>query len=164
MVSNRSAETEVAIHRLAQHPELASETAALMMQIWPDHYGPEGVGDAPADVQSRIEDDRAAVAMQDDSVVATVALSEMSFGAKGEGPWLVGLCTDPDYRGQGIASALITWTMGLARQQGRTALFTTTRDAAGIVKRLGWRKVRTITDESGTWSVWTIDLAKDSPG
>ncbi len=151
------------IHRLAQRPDLASETAALMALTWPGHYSQSGAGDALADVMSRIADDRAAVAMQDNAVVGTVALSDMSFGSKGEGPWLVGLCTAPDYRGQGIASALVTWAMGLARQQGKAALFSTTKDAAGIMKRLGWSKVRTMTDETGTWSVWTIDLARKGP-
>lgn len=146
------------IARLAVRPDLAAETAALMVAIWPGHYGPDGQGDAGADVHSRIAEDRAAVAVQAGRVVGTVALSETSFGANGDGPWLVGLCTVPELRGQGIATALTTWAMGYARQQGHSALFTTTRDAAGLVKRLGWRPVRQISDQSGTWSIWKVAL------
>lgn len=148
----------VEICRLSDRPEYAAQTASLMTRIWPGHYGVDGEGDASADVRSRIADDRAAIALEDEIVIGTVALSEVSFGGKGEGPWLVGLCTHPDHRGKGVASALATWAMGKARQQERKALYTTTLEAAGIVERLGWRELRTITDASGTWSVWTIDV------
>lgn len=147
------------ILRLSAHPEFAAETAALMAQIWPGHYGPDGDGDAQTDVQSRIADDRAAIAVVDGVVVGTVAISEISFGAQGDGPWLVGLCTSPEHRGQGIASLLSTWAMGVARMQGRAGLFATTRDAASIFERLGWRKLRYITDDTGKWSIWTVDLS-----
>lgn len=150
------------ILRLSARPEFAVQTAALMVQTWPGHYGPDGEADALADVQSRITEDRAAIAVQGDLVVGTVAIAEISFGAQGDGPWLVGLCTAPEHRGQGIASLLSTWAMGVARTQGRTALFATTRDAESIFDRLGWRKLRNITDDTGAWSVWTVDLSPDA--
>ena len=149
---------DVTIYRLAQQPHLAAQTAALMTRIWPRHYGPDGEGDALADVQSRIAEDRAAIMMHDETVVGTVALDAKSFGSLGEGPWLVGLCTASDYRGRGIATALSTWAMGSARQAGHPALFATTKEAAGIMKRLGWRRIRQVTDQSGTWTAWKVLL------
>ncbi len=147
------------IYRLAEHPHFAEKTAALMTQIWPQHYGPDGIGNAMQDVESRIAEDRAAITVLDDDVVGTVAIDAQSFGAQDDGPWLVGLCTAPPARGRGIATALATWAMGRARQDGQPALYTTTRSAAGIMKRLGWRRVRQVTDESGTWTVWRAALA-----
>lgn len=147
------------IYRLAEKPDLAAQTAALMTLIWPGHYGAAGPGDAAEDVQRRIADDRAAITVQDGVVVGTVALDQVSFGAEGEGPWLVGLCTQPGLRGQGIATALVTWAMGFASRDGHPALFATTREAAGLMKRLGWRRIRQVTDQSGTWSVLRVDLS-----
>lgn len=146
------------IYRLSDRLDLATETAALMTAIWPRHYGPGGEGHAPSDVQRRIKENRAAVAVADGAVVGTVALADTSFGTEGEGPWLVGLCTAPYVRGRGIGSALVSWAMGNARQSGHAALFATTQDAAGIFERLGWAQVRTVTDDSGKWSIWTCDL------
>lgn len=148
------------IYRLAEHPQFAAQTAALMTRVWPQHYGQGGPGDAMADVESRIADDRAAIAVLADGVVGTVAIDAHSFGSQGDGPWLVGLCTAPAVRGQGIATALTTWAMGRARQEGEPALYTTTRSAVGIMKRLGWRRVRQLADESGTWTVWRAALVE----
>ena len=147
------------IYRLAEKPEFADDTAALMTLVWPQHYGPDqDGGDALHDVQNRIREDRAAIAVQGGQVVGTVALAETSFGAEDESPWLVGLCTAPGFRGQGIASALTSWAMGRARTLGYPMLFTSTQSAVGIMKRLGWRRVRGVTDQSGAWSVWKVAL------
>ena len=145
--------------RLAERPDLAEQTADLMTAVWPGHYGPTGRGDAVEDVARRIVDDRAAVILDGNSVIGTVALDSVSFGSDGEGPWLVGLCTDPAFRGQGVGTTLTTWAMGRARTEGHPTLFTTTRDAKSIMKRLGWHKVRRVTDQSGSWSVWKVDLS-----
>lgn len=153
----------MAIYRLAQEPQFAEQTAALMTAIWPGHYGPDGPGDAMVDVQNRIAEDRAAIMVQDGTVVGTVALAEMSFGSKGEGPWLVGLCAAAEFRGQGIGTALTTWSMGYARQNGHPALFATTKSTVGVMKRLGWRRLRQVTDQSGSWTVWKTVLDPQRP-
>jgi len=152
------------IYRLSERPEYAAETAALMTRTWPGHYGALGHGNAMADVLSRIEEDRAAIAMNEGRVVGTVAMSDKSFGAKGEGPWLVGLCTAATARGQGVGTALVTWATGNARRGGYSALFTTTQDAVGVLRRLGWDQIRTIKDETGEWSVWKTDLTVAANG
>ena len=148
------------IYRLAEHPQFAAQTAALMIHVWPQHYGAGGPGDAMADVASRIAEDRAAIAVLDDAVVGTAAIAAESFGSAGDGPWLVGLCTAPSVRGQGIATALTTWAMARARQDGQPALYTTSQSTVGIMKRLGWRRVRQLADESGSWTVWRAVLVE----
>ena len=146
------------IHRLSDRPHMARATADLMTRIWPAHYGPGGGGHALADVFRRITEDRAAIAVQDGKVVGTVALADTSFGDTGEGPWLVGLCTDPTVRARGFGTALASWAMGNARRAGHPALYATTQDAAGIFARLGWTHLRTLTEGSGQWTVWSCDL------
>lgn len=140
----------VAIERLAAHPEHIAATAALMTQTWLAHYGPTGRGSAAQDLNARAADDRGAIAVLNGKVVGTVALAPTSFGAQvGEGPWLIGLCTDPQHRGNGIGSALVQWAM----QESET-VFSTTQNAAGIFTRLGWQEIRQVTDNTGTWTVW----------
>jgi len=139
-----------AIERLAAHPERIAETAALMTRTWPAHYGPGGGGDAARDLKARIADDRGAIALMNGIVVGTVALASTSFGAQtDEGPWLIGLCTDPQHRGKGIANALVQWAM----RESET-VFSTTQTAAGVFTRLDWKELRQISDNTGTWTVW----------
>ena len=152
------------IYRLSERPEFAAETAALMTRTWPGHYGLQGGGNAMADVLSRIEDDRVAIALMEGRVVGTVAVSDKSYGSLDEGPWLVGLCIAASARGHGVGTALVTWAAGKASREGHISLFATTQDAVGVLRRLGWRQVRTITDETGDWSVWKIDLAAVKDG
>jgi len=152
------------IYRLSERPELAAETASLMTRTWPGHYGAKGAGDAHADVASRIAEDRAAIAVIDGRVLGTVAMATRSFGSKGEGPWLVGLCVAAGAREQGVGTALVTWATGNARRLRHAALYTTTQDAVGLLKRLGWVQVRTISDETGDWSVWKTELRSRPEG
>lgn len=58
---------------LWQRPDLIGPTAALFRGIWPDHYGPDGAGDAQADLGARCRADGlpfAMLAITDDGQVA----------------------------------------------------------------------------------------------
>lgn len=119
--------------------------AKILQQVWPDWYGPQGNGDALADVRARCGADLPLgwIAIQQGGIVGTVALTETSYGAsEREGPWLAGLCTVPSARKQGIATALIA----TVEAQHAGPIFTTTREAAPLFTRRGWQEMRSLED------------------
>lgn len=145
--------TEPRLRALADCPEAWEAMAGLMRAVWPDWYGPDGQGDALADLRARAGGGlpHGWIAFAGAEPVGTVALATTSFGAlSGEGPWLIGLATAPDWRGRGIGGALIRHVMSAAPGP----LYTTTREAAPLFARLGWKDLRGSQDG---WRVMVCD-------
>ena len=144
-----------------------AETATLMQSVWPDYYGPDGPGDAMADLRERSRTDGLPFGMvatlADGAVAGTVALSPISFGANpSEKPWLTGLCVRSDRRGHGIASRLVEALENHAAEQF-DQLYTTTREASGLLRRLGWQDLRDVSEQGGSWQVLHKTLATKNP-
>ena len=139
-------------------PHTAAAVAKLMQDTWPAHYGAGGAGDAAADVDRRSRTDGLPigfVALSGDPV-GVVALNATSFGALpgDDGPWLVGLAVSQAERGQGIGSALTAAVEAHAKAKGARRVFTTTQNAAGLLRRRGWFAIRRVTDDQGV--VWQV--------
>lgn len=136
----------VQIARLCDHPDLLGDIAALYTTVWPTWYGPAGPGDALADLTERSQATGlpiGLIALWGDQVVGAAALSAHSFGAMaGEGPWLIGLSVNPDFRRQGIGDQLIGRAEAVARSAAATWLYCTTDLAAGLILRRGWTDQR----------------------
>ncbi len=129
-----------------------------MTEIWPDHYGNDGRGDALSDMERRNRPRGlpfGAIAISpEDELVGTAALSDHSFGARpGEGPWLIGLCTRKDWRQQGVAAGLVATLEEQARTDGFREIFTTTSDAVGIFRSAGWDEIRTLDEGEKHWHI-----------
>lgn len=133
------------IARLCNHPELLGDISALYTAVWPTWYGPDGPGDALADLTERSRDSglpMGLVALYDNRPVGAAALAALSFGAMaGERPWLIGLAVDPAFRQQGIATQLVARAEAEART-GATWLYCTTDAAATLLLRRGWTDQR----------------------
>lgn len=141
---------KVDIRPLRDIPEALPDLAALLCLAWPDWYGPAGSGDAMADLRARCDDGMPMgwAALLEGRVVGTVAVDRVSYGAQSdEGPWLVGLATVPDQEGRGIASALVAHLT----EAVPGPMFSTTKSAAGLLRRQGWQQQRVIEDG---WQVW----------
>lgn len=134
---------------LAARPKAHAALARIMTDAWPDWYGPGGSGDVSADLARRATPGlpQGWLAMVGNAPVGTVGLSDSSFGAEtGEGPWLVGLVTDPAFRRRGIGDALIA----TVEEACQGPLYTTAREARRLFKRRGWQELR----EAGEG--WTV--------
>lgn len=148
----------IKVQNIGDLPWTAPAITDLITATWPDHYGTDGAGDAARTIADRIAARTGGVCVRDGTVIGTAAISETSFGSRptDDGLWLIGLCVDVAARRQGIGSALVRWAVDYA---GETPLFTTTKNAAGLLRRLGWTKVRDVTDNNGTWSVFRAPQA-----
>lgn len=139
------------------------DVARLMIETWPDHYGPNGSGDAALAAARRADqcDLPCGVAAFSpaDEVIGTAALAQTSFGAKPEELlWCIGLCVVPAWRGCGVASAMVAALEARGESLGYTAMFTTTQAAEGLFRRLGWKVLRDVPNEAGNWRVLAKSL------
>lgn len=140
----------VVVRPLREAPGALGPLADLLRLTWPGWYGPDGPGDALADLRARLR--RAGlplglVALRDGAPVGTVALDATSHGARaGEAPWLVGLVVASDARGRGVGSALVAAAEARARADGAQALHATTGPALGLLRRRGWVALRVLAD------------------
>lgn len=128
----------------------------LMIETWPDHYGPDDDGIAEEDFYGRVNPQALPIgfALLDGArAIGTAALSGHSYGQLGsEGPWLTGLAVHPDFRGRGGASLMVQHLMDKQTDH----LWATTQSATGLLERLDWKIIRQQTDEQGkTWNIMT---------
>jgi GNAT superfamily N-acetyltransferase len=86
-----------------------------------------------------------------------VALSKITFQAEGQA-WLEGMRVDPDYRGQGIASQFLKFSLEYAHDHGAQAVRLATGDYNTAVHHMAGRQGMI---QVGTYALW---LAEPLPG
>ena len=109
---------------------------------WAPYYGPDGPGDALADLHSRSNLKKlpiGLVAIQNNEVLGTVALDlDPATNLK---PSVVGLLVAPEWRGKGVATALLAAAEHLAKQLGCDKLYISTDILSDMLVRKGWRQI-----------------------
>ena len=144
--------------RLSEAPQTYAAVARIMQDVWPDHYGPGGPGDAAGDIAARVAGNALPVgfvALAPD-VAGTVALADRSFGVDetDAGPWLIGLAVRDEDRKRGIGSDLVGAVEDYARTMGAKRINTCTQMAQGLLQRRGWTVRRTVRDDAkDAWQV-----------
>ncbi len=78
------------------------------------------------------------VAMNGDYVLGSAAIVEYDMKIEGCSPWLASVYVYPDYRRQGIGSALVRHAMTEASNAGVREIYLFTPDKADFYQRLGW--------------------------
>ncbi len=140
---------DVRITLLADLPEALPMLAGLFVAEWEPYYGPEGLGDAEADLRACCNRDRiplAVVAIDAAGTVAgTAALKPESVASHRHlGPWLAALVVAPAHRGRNIGATLVAAVEDEARRLGFPALYTGESPASGLARllvRRGWHEV-----------------------
>lgn len=119
--------------------------ARWFVAAWPEWYGPEGPGDAAADLAACAGDSGSlpfAVVAFDAAgrPQGTAALKATGLGDdRAPGPWLGALLVAPEHRRQGIGNRLIGAVEAAAWARGDAALYAAADDAAPLFLRRGWR-------------------------
>lgn len=133
---------------LAARPELAPAVQAWFEAEWPGHYGPDGPGDAAADLRAYT---RARglpmgwVALVDAQARGFAALKTEPFaGHPAPGPWVGAALVQPAWRGRGIGAVLISGLEKAARAGGIAQLHSATATSARLLERLGWQRIDTV--------------------
>ncbi len=148
------------IELLAEHPESIPVLVDWYMSEWEPYYGPNGPGDAHADLRSRCNRDEipiGLVAVEDGAILGTAAVDVDE--ATGLRPSVVGILVTPAQRRRGFATALLKGAESLARQLGYGRLFVSTAILGELLVRMGWhsqRQVKFASNELGT--IYAKDL------
>ena len=124
------------IELLANHPEAIPVLKDLFMVEWEPYYGPDGPGDAEADLiksSNHIQLPIALIAIMGNTICGTAALKSESLSTYPNlSPWLAALLVAPGYRRKGIGEHLIAAIEALAKKMGYREIYVGTGDKSGM--------------------------------
>ncbi len=151
------------IVHLMERPQAAATLERWFIEEWTPWYGPDGQGDAAADLAACAARDTLPICLvavgRGGDVLGTAALKAESVGSdSAPGPWLAALLVGRPYRGRGVATALVASIAVEARRLGFDAIYTSTDSAADIMQRQGWQACGEAESLRGTISVFRRDL------
>jgi GNAT superfamily N-acetyltransferase len=149
-------------------PEAVPTLARWFVEEWSPWYGPDGPGDAQADLaacSSRSELPICLVALNgDNDALGTAALKSESVGSElGVGPWLAALLVGREYRGKGVGSSLVEAIEGEAYRLGFTSIYTSSENDEILMTRRGWKAIGTTASLKGPITVYRRELQDKGP-
>ena len=152
---------DIRIRRLVDTPAAAPVLAAWFAAEWAPWYGPEGPGDAAADLAACSSREALPICLvalgAADQVLGTAALKAESVGSElGVEPWLAALLVGADHRGRGVGTALIAAIEAEAWRLGFPALYTSTDSAEGLLLRRGWQAIGSSESLRGAVAVYRL--------
>ena len=152
----------ITIDFLADHPETIPTLAKWFREQWPDYYADMSQAEMEQDFLSEAFRDRLParlIAFEASELAGTIVLREQGSETLPEfRPELGGLYVVEVHRGRGIGTELVRAGMKLALDQGYETVFATTVLAAGILERLGWEFVKTVTHQDGQLPLYRCKL------
>jgi RimJ/RimL family protein N-acetyltransferase len=151
----------ITIDFLADHLETLPTLAKWFRHQWPEYYANWSEAQIEQDFlldTSRTSLPSRLVAFESNELVGTIILREQTESVPEFHPELGGLYVVESHRGHGIATELIRAGMELAREQGYEIVTATTVVAAGILQRLGWEFVKTVTHSDEQLSLYQCKL------
>ena len=151
------------IVHLLQVPNLRPRLVQWFVEEWTPWYGPDGEGDAEADLAACKDRDQVPLCFvalgEDGAPLGTASLKDESLGSElGHGPWLAALLVAPAARGRGIGRALIEAVAAEAQRLGYPALYTSTDLARERLWPRGWQAVGESQSLRGPISVYRLTL------
>jgi GNAT superfamily N-acetyltransferase len=139
----------IEIALLADHPETIPTLAQWFRAQWPAYYAGRTLAEIAQDFDAETHRDRLPVrlvAFADSELAGTITLRAHALQTLPQyRPGLGGLLVVERQRGRGIGTELVRAGMHVAQAQGYAAVYTVTATAGGILDRLGWTQIQTIT-------------------
>ena len=153
----------IRIVHLMDAPGAAAVLACWFVDEWTPWYGPDGLGDAVADLAACCGRDTIPICLValdgSGKALGTAALRTSSAGDElGVGPWLAALLVAKEQRGRGVGARLIEAIEQEARRLGYAAVYTSTDTAEGLLHRRGWRAIGGTETLKGAATVYCRDL------
>lgn len=147
---------------LAEHPETIPTLTGWFRAQWPDYFAGRTPQDIAQDFYAEANRNRLPVRLvvfADGTLAGTIMLRDQAIQTLPEyHPGLGGLFVPERYRGRGIGTELVRAGMNVAGEQGYESLYATTISARGILERLGWRLVKTLTHNDEQLALYRCDL------
>ncbi|HYG27793.1 MAG TPA: GNAT family N-acetyltransferase [Caulobacteraceae bacterium] len=147
---------------LAERPDLIAPLAAAYEAEWQDWYGPDGPGDARADLLERARTDVLPIALvlvDGHELLGALALTGPTFERYQHlSPWVGGGWTWPDRRGQGLGALMLQGAAEHARRLGFARLHIATATAVSLLQRQGWTLLETFEHEGEMLSLFVLEL------
>lgn len=140
----------ITIAFLADHLDTIPALAMLFRAQWSKYYADWTQAEMEQDFLEDTSRDRLPcrlVAFEDNQLVGTIILREQNHVAPEYQPELGGLLVVESQRGHGVGTELVRAGMKLASDLGYETVYATTVSAVGILERLGWEFVKTITHD-----------------
>jgi len=158
----------VKIELLAEHPEFVPTLAAWHHREWA-YLRP---GDT---IEARIARLRAScgrtsppivyIAVEGNAVRRSAMLLPQDMDTRLElSPWLAGVFTAPEFRGQGIATALSRHVVQVAKTCGFERLYLYTPGAETFYARLGWKVVERTSYRGADVTIMDLVCVRDTSG
>jgi GNAT superfamily N-acetyltransferase len=139
--STQSATFDVSF--LADHLHVLEKLADLLCAEWPEWYGDCGKGNAQTDLVEASGKEELPVALvalgSAGELCGGLIIRAETFGVSPEiGPWLSAGVVRPEFRRQGIGSALVNRAAEHARYLGYSSIYAATSVAASILPKPDW--------------------------
>ena len=134
---------------LVDYPKAIPTLTHWFCAQWPEYYAVRTPADIAQDFCAEANRDGLPVrlvAFADGELAGTITLRDQAtWTLPAYHPGLGGLLVVAQHRGRGIGTALVRAGMNVAREQGYERVYATTVTARGILERLGWKLVQTVS-------------------
>ncbi|HET8747403.1 MAG TPA: GNAT family N-acetyltransferase [Ramlibacter sp.] len=149
---------------LANHQELVPLLCGWFRDEWPEWYGPDGPGDAAADVSAFAASETCLpvglVAFEDTNPVGVAALKSESLPThKHLTPWAAAGLVLPSHRGRGIGHQLLGAVVKHARHLGFERVYCGTATAVTLLRRSGWSELEVVEHEGHRLAIFETRTA-----
>lgn len=147
---------------LADYLDTIPILAKWFRDQWPDYYADTSQEEMEQDFLEDASHTRLPIrliAFNSNELAGTIILRERgSVTLPGFQPELGGLYVVETHRGHGIGTQLVRAGMKLALDQGYETVYATTVSAAGILERLGWEFIKTVTHQDEQLALYGCKL------
>lgn len=150
------------IVHLVDAPGAAATLARWFVETWEPWYGPDGPGDAEADLVACCGRESLPFCLvardPEGTLLGTVALRADSVGSESApGPWLTSLLVRTAHRRRGVATALVAAMEAEAWRLGFAAIYTSTNVIERRLECRGWRACGRAESRRGPVTIYRLD-------
>ena len=146
---------------LFEHQSLIPIIEKHFKKEWHAYYGPEGPGEARADIDSFCNTTILPVgliALRNDRITGIVSLREKTESQHDLGPWVTSFYVVPERRGQGVGTRLVHAVECLAQKLGYKKIYARSATAVVFFEKLKWVPFDTLTHDAEQMTIFLKDL------